>query len=137
MDVLMEVKKEIAAIGKKDGFSSASDVHLLADLMYLRCHLEEKEKKTAWEVSEQAETAIEAISNKMFDRNINALYDAYIEARRLYEKEMDYLHREKLIDALNKLMVEIYDLMCTIHTSAMFAEERDLVCGFIGKMNDL
>jgi hypothetical protein len=137
MDMLTEINKEIAAIGKKDHFSSASDVHLLANLMYIRCQLDEKEKKSAWDASEQAEEAIEHISNKTFDRNINALYDAYIESRRLYEKEMDHPHREKLMDALNKLMVEIYDLMCTIHSSAMFAEERDLICGFVGKMNDL
>jgi hypothetical protein len=137
MDVLAEVKKEIALIEKKEGFGNHSEVQLYANLMYLRGCLEKESKTTGWDITEEVEETIEKISNKTFDRNINALYDTYIEARKMYDREADYAHKEKLMDALDKLMVEIYDLICTIHMSAVFAEERDLIGGFIQKMNGL
>jgi hypothetical protein len=135
MDLLSEVKKEISDIEEKSGFSSPSDVHLLADLMYLKSCLECEEKES-WEL-EQAESEIKQLSNSQFDRNINELYDSYIECRMMYGKESDYVHKEKMIDSLNRLMVEVYDLVCTIHTSAMLTDERDIIKGFTEKMFDL
>ena len=80
---------------------------------------------------QQAEKTIKTYSNKTYDRNLNELYDAYVNRRALYQTDQSAEHKENMIDALNRLLTEVSDFTTLIWNNATFTEERDLISGML------
>lgn len=94
-------------------------------------------EKGNWEpVAEAAETAITKYSNGRYDHNIDALYDAYIEAKKKYKEVGDQGHRDKLMECLCRLMVEVYDMLSAMAMDSDFKEEKDEIMKHIRRLAD-
>ena len=124
--ILLQVKKEIEDIETKG--ISTQNVNLLEKLSSIYANL------SAWNDTpeeEQAEQVLKVYSNNTYDRNLNELYDAYVERRKLYQSDASMEHKETMLDALKRLMTEISDLSTLIWDSATFTEERDLISNML------
>lgn len=94
-------------------------------------------EKGEWEpVAEAAESVIKKYSNGRYDHNIDALYDAYIEAKKKYKEMGDQGHRDKLMETLCRLMVEVYDMLSAMTIDSDFREERDEIMKHIRRLVD-
>lgn len=81
-----------------------------------------------WEpesVSEVAEDVIKKYSNGRYDHNIDSLYDTYIAAKQAYQTNGDQQHRDKLMECLGRLMVEIYDMLSAMMVDSDFRDEKE------------
>ena len=76
-------------------------------------------------VAEVAEDVIKKYSNGRYDHNIDALYDSYIAAKQAYQTNGDQQHKDKLMEALGRLMVEIYDMLSAMMVDSDFKDEKD------------
>lgn len=76
-------------------------------------------------VAEVAEDVIKKYSNGRYDHNIDALYDAYIAAKQAYQTNGDQQHKDKLMEALGRLMVEIYDMLSAMMVDSDFRDEKE------------
>lgn len=81
-----------------------------------------KESET---VAEVAEDVIKKYSNGRYDHNIDALYDGYIAAKQAYQTNGDQQHKDKLMEALGRLMVEIYDMLSDMMVDSDFRDEKE------------
>lgn len=70
-----------------------------------------------------------------FDRNINMLYDAYLMAKTKYKSNGTTIQRQKVTEALERLMAEIQDLLFDIHNDCDFKEGRELVAKYVRMMH--
>lgn len=86
-------------------------------------------EKGSWEpaaqMAEAAESVIKEYSNGRYDHNIDALYDAYIEAKKKYKEVGDQGHRDKLMECVGRLMTEVYDMLSSMFLDSDFREERE------------
>lgn len=90
----------------------------------LEC-MEKGSWEPAAEMAEVAESVIKKYSNGRYDHNIDALYDAYIEAKKKYKEVGDQGHRDKLMECVGRLMTEIYDMLSGMFLDSDFREERE------------
>lgn len=94
-------------------------------------------EKGEWEpVAEAAESVIKKYSNGRYDHNIDALYDAYIEAKKKYKEVGDQGHRDKLMECVGRLMTEVYDMLSAMALDSDFREEREEVMKRIRQLAD-
>lgn len=84
-----------------------------------------------------AESIIKKYSNGRYDHNIDALYDAYIEAKKKYHEVGDQGHKDKLMECVGRLMTEVYDMLSSIAIDADFKNEKDEVMRHIRKLADM
>lgn len=80
-----------------------------------------------WEsdtVAEAAEDLVKKYSNGRYDHNIDSLYDAYLAAKEAYHTNGDQAHRDKLMETVGRLMVEVYDMLSSMVVDSDFQEER-------------
>lgn len=89
----------------------------------------ERMEKGEWEPAAQmaveaADSVIKKYSNGRYDHNIDALYDAYIEAKKKYKEVGDQGHRDKLMECVGRLMTEVYDMLSSMFLDSDFADER-------------
>lgn len=89
----------------------------------LEC-MEKGEWEPAEKMAEAAESVIKKYSNGRYDHNIDALYDAYIEAKKKYKEVGDQGHRDKLMESVGRLMTEVYDMLSSIAMDSDFKEEK-------------
>ena len=87
-------------------------------------------------VSEVAEGLIKKYSNGRYDHNIDALYDVYLSAKQDYKKTGDQGHKDKLMEAVGRLMVEIYDLLSAMIMDSDFQEEKREIMNRIRMLAD-
>lgn len=80
---------------------------------------------TSEAVAEVAEDVIKKYSNGRYDHNIDTLYDAYIAAKQAYQTNGDQQHKDKLMEALGRLMVEIYDMLSAMMVDSDFRDEKE------------
>lgn len=80
---------------------------------------------TSEAVAEVAEDVIKKYSNGRYDHNIDTLYDAYIAAKQAYQTNGDQQHKDKLMEALGRLMVEIYDMLSSMMVDSDFRDEKE------------
>ena len=80
---------------------------------------------TSETVAEVAEDVIKKYSNGRYDHNIDTLYDAYIAAKQAYQTNGDQQHKDKLMEALGRLMVEIYDMLSAMMVDSDFRDEKE------------
>ena len=91
------------------------------------CNLKQMcgEWKTSETVAEVAEDVIKKYSNGRYDHNIDSLYDAYIAAKQAYQTNGDQQHKDKLMESLGRLMVEIYDMLSSMMVDSDFRDEKE------------
>ena len=94
------------------------------------------EWETPETVAEVAEDIVKKYSNGRYDHNIDALYDAYIAAKQAYQTNGDQQHRDKLMEALGRLMVEIYDMISSMMVDADFRDEKEEIMRRIKMLSD-
>ena len=87
-------------------------------------------------VAHAAESVIKKYSNGRYDHNVDALYDAYIEAKKKYHEMGDQGHKDKLMECVGRLMTEVYDMLSSMAIDADFREEKDEVMRHIRKLAD-
>lgn len=80
---------------------------------------------TSETVTEVAEDIVKKYSNGRYDHNIDALYDSYIVAKQAYQTNGDQQHKDKLMEALGRLMVEIYDMLSAMMVDSDFRDEKE------------
>ena len=106
-----------------------SNLDVVFKLTSTICNLKKMcgEWETSETVAEVAEDVIKKYSNGRYDHNIDALYDAYIAAKQAYQTNGDQQHKDKLMEALGRLMVEIYDMLSAMMVDSDFRDEKDAV----------
>ena len=87
-------------------------------------------------VSEVAEGLIKKYSNGRYDHNIDALYDVYLTSKQEYKQTGDQGHKDKLMEAVGRLMVEIYDLLSAMIMDSDFQEEKREIMNRIRMLAD-
>lgn len=92
-----------------------------------------KESET---IAEVAEDVIKKYSNGRYDHNIDALYDGYIAAKQAYQTNGDQQHKDKLMEALGRLMVEIYDMLSAMMVDSDFRDEKEEIMRRIKMLSD-
>lgn len=92
-----------------------------------------KESET---VAEVAEDVIKKYSNGRYDHNIDALYDGYIAAKQAYQTNGDQQHKDKLMETLGRLMVEIYDMLSAMMVDSDFRDEKKEIMRRIKMLSD-
>lgn len=80
---------------------------------------------TSETTTEAAEDVIKKYSNGRYDHNIDSLYDAYIAAKQAYQTNGDQQHKDKLMETLGRLMVEIYDMLSSMMVDSDFRDEKE------------
>lgn len=94
------------------------------------------EWETSETVAEVAEDVIKKYSNGRYDHNIDALYDSYIAAKQAYQTNGDQQHKDKLMEALGRLMVEIYDMLSAMMVDSDFRDEKEEIMRRIKMLSD-
>lgn len=139
--VIAALKDQLAKTGKnitEKGLSTGN----LDEVFKLSTAIKNLEcmEKGGWEPAAQMEEAAESVikkySNGRYDRNIDALYDAYIEAKKKYKEVGDQGHRDKLMDSVCRLMVEVYDMLSAMAMDSDFKEEKDEITKHIRRLAD-
>ncbi len=109
---------------------------LTTTIMNLEC-MEKEGKGLPATMADSAESVIQKYSNGRYDHNIDTLYNAYIEAKKKYKEVGDQGHRDKLMDCLCRLMVEVYDMLSGIALDSDFKEEKNEVMKHIRRLADM
>ena len=104
-----------------------SNLDVVYKLTTTICNLKKMcgEWKESETVAEVAEDVIKKYSNGRYDHNIDSLYDAYIAAKQAYQTNGDQQHKDKLMESLGRLMVEIYDMLSSMMTDSDFKDEKE------------
>lgn len=109
---------------------------LTESIKNLEC-MEKGEWEPAAEMAEAAESVIKKYSNGRYDHNIDALYDAYIEAKKKYKEVGDQGHRDKLMECVGRLMTEVYDMLSALLLDSDFKSEKDEIMKRIRMLADM
>lgn len=110
-------------------------VLLTVGMKNLEC-MEKGEWESATQMAEAAESVIKKYSNGRYDHNIDALYDAYIEAKKKYKEVGDQGHRDKLMECVCRLMTEVYDMLSSMALDSDFKDERNEIMKHIRRLSD-
>lgn len=95
--------------------------------LFMVLHCMEGEHEDIHPMAEAAEDIISKYSNGRYDHNVDALYDSYIAAKKAYQENGDQGHKDKLMEAAGRLMVEIYDLLSSMLLDSDFQDERKVI----------
>lgn len=115
-----------------------SNLDVVYKLTTTICNLKKMcgEWKESETVAEVAEDVIKKYSNGRYDHNIDSLYDAYIAAKQAYQTNGDQQHKDKLMESLGRLMVEIYDMLSSMMTDSDFKDEKEEIMRRIKMLSD-
>ena len=102
------------------------------------CNLEKMEHGDIAEtVMDAGENLIKKYSNGKYDKNIDALYDNYLSAKMAYKENGDQGHRDKLMESVGRLMVELYDMLSSMVIDSDFMDERKEIQRQIKKLAEM
>lgn len=102
------------------------------------CNLEKMEHGDIAEtVMDAGENLIKKYSNGKYDKNIDALYDNYLSAKIAYKENGDQGHRDKLMESVGRLMVEVYDMLSSMVIDSDFMDERKEIQRQIKKLAEM
>lgn len=102
------------------------------------CNLEKMEHGDIAEtVMDAGENLIKKYSNGKYDKNIDALYDNYLIAKMAYKENGDQGHRDKLMESVGRLMVEVYDMLSSMVIDSDFMDERKEIQRQIKKLAEM
>lgn len=88
-------------------------------------------------MAEAAESVIKKYSNGRYDHNVDKLYDAYLTAKQAYQANGDQGHKDKLMEAVGRLMVEVYDMLSSMMVDSDFMDERKEIQRQIKKLAEM
>lgn len=88
-------------------------------------------------MAEAAENVIKKYSNGRYDHNVDKLYDAYLAAKQAYQANGDQGHKDKLMEAVGRLMVEVYDMLSSMMMDSDFMDERKEIQRQIKKLAEM
>lgn len=88
-------------------------------------------------MAEAAESVIKKYSNGRYDHNVDKLYDAYLAAKQAYQANGDQRHKDKLMEAVGRLMVEVYDMLSSMMVDSDFMDERKEIQRQIKKLAEM
>ena len=88
-------------------------------------------------MAEAAESVIKKYSNGRYDHNVDKLYDAYLAAKQAYQTNGDQAHKDKLMEAVGRLMVEVYDMLSSMVMDSDFMDERKEIQRQIKKLAEM
>lgn len=88
-------------------------------------------------MAEAAESVIKKYSNGRYDHNVDKLYDAYLAAKQAYQTNGDQAHKDKLMETVGRLMVEVYDMLSSMVMDADFMDERKEIQRQIKKLAEM
>ena len=88
-------------------------------------------------MAEAAESVIKKYSNGRYDHNVDKLYDAYLAAKQAYQTNGDQGHKDKLMEAVGRLMVEVYDMLSSMMMDSDFMDERKEIQRQIKKLAEM
>ena len=77
------------------------------------------------------------IAETVMDKNIDALYDNYLSAKMAYKENGDQGHRDKLMESVGRLMVEVYDMLSSMVIDSDFMDERKEIQRQIKKLAEM
>lgn len=141
MENIVDVLKNQLELEKKNAMNRLTGANLdsIYKLTGTICNL--KKMECGWTedepVAEVAESIIQKYSNGRYDHNIDALYDAYIAAKQAYKQTGDQGHRDKLMESVGRLMVEVYDMLSSMVVDSDFQDERKEIMRQIRKLSDM
>lgn len=102
----------------------------------LEC-MEKGEWETAVGVAKKIDENLDKYSNGQYDKNIDALYNAYIEAKRMYKQIGDQEHRDKVLRTVKDLIVEVHDMVHSMIMDSDFKEEKDETLKYVRMLADM
>lgn len=102
----------------------------------LEC-MEKGELETAVGVAKKIDENLDKYSNGTYDKNIDALYNAYIEAKRMYKQIGDQEHRDKVLRTVKDLIVEVHDMVHSMIMDSDFKEEKDETLKYVRMLADM
>lgn len=88
-------------------------------------------------MAEAAESVIKKYSNGRYDHNVDKLYDAYLAAKQAYQTNGDQGHKDKLMESVGRLMVEVYDMLSSMMMDSDFMDERKEIQRQIKKLAEM
>lgn len=109
---------------------------LTTTIRNLEC-MEGKDWRMAPVMAEAAESVIKKYSNGRYDHNIDKLYDSYLAAKQSYQTNGDQGHKDKLMEAVGRLMVEVYDMLSSMVLDSDFMDERKEIQRQIKKLAEM
>jgi hypothetical protein len=138
MGKIIEVLKnqldiEIKNAEEKLTSGNLDTIYKLSSAITYLCDMEHD----GYKAEETAESTIKKYSNGRYDHNIDALYDAYIAAKKQYKEVGDTGHREKLMECVGRLMTEVYDMISCMIVDSDFREEREEVKKQVRMLSEL
>lgn len=86
---------------------------------------------------EATESVIKKYSNGRYDHNVDKLYESYLSAKQAYQTNGDQPHKDKLMDAVGRLMVEVYDMLSSMVVDSDFMDERKEIQRQIKKLSEM
>ena len=122
-----QLSKEIESAKEKLTSGNLDTMFKLSETIHRFKCMEKGGESVSMAVSEATESVIKKYSNGRYDHNIDALYDAYIEAKKKYKEVGDQGHRDKLMDCVGRLMTEIYDMLSSMVLDSDFVDERKAI----------
>lgn len=109
---------------------------LTSAIKNLEC-MEKGEWETAVGVAQKIDENLDKYSNGQYDKNIDALYNAYIEAKRMYKQIGDQEHRDKVLRTVKDLIVEVHDMVHSMTMDSDFKEEKDEIIKYVRMLADM
>lgn len=143
MHKVIEALKEQLATTNKNITTKGLSTGLLDEVFKLTVAIKNLEcmEKGEWEpaekMAEAAESVIKKYSNGRYDHNIDALYDAYIEAKKKYKEVGDQGHRDKLMESVGRLMTEVYDMLSSMFMDSDFSDERKAIERYVKMLAEM
>ena len=117
---------------------TTSNLDAMYKLTTTLCNLEKMERgEVAETVMDAGENLIKKYSNGKYDKNIDALYDNYLSAKMAYKENGDQGHRDKLMESVGRLMVEVYDMLSSMVIDSDFMDERKEIQRQIKKLAEM
>lgn len=134
---ILEKQLKIEESNMKEKLTT-SNLDVVFKLTSTICNMKKmcSESGTSETVAEVAEDVIKKYSNGRYDHNIDALYDAYISTKQAYQVNGDQQHKDKLMEALGRLMVEIYDMLSAMMVDSDFRDEKEEIMRRIKMLSD-
>ena len=117
---------------------TTSNLDAMYKLTTTLCNMDRMERGDVAEtVIDAGENLIKKYSNGKYDKNIDALYDNYLSAKMAYKENGDQGHRDKLMESVGRLMVEVYDMLSSMVIDSDFMDERKEIQRQIKKLAEM
>lgn len=142
MHELQKVLENQLKIEEKEALAklTSNNLDTIYKLTTVICNIKKMEEAeyehTSAPTAKIAEEIISKYSNGRYDHNVDALYDAYIAAKQAYKQIGDQGHRDKLMESVGRLMVEIYDLLSSMIVDSDFQEEKKEIMNRIRMLSE-